>query len=160
MPTGASGVVRKRRGGKGGKEKRILGPHGLGTTQVSGTSLVNSPSSLVSRFHNQALVEVSILNALRKKDEDNVYNVVHMKEYFHFRNHFCISFELLGYGIISSPLMIIISITMLIPSVVFSVLLQQPLTNGIISSKLEMGRWKGKVLLNIHIPQPKGERFL
>nr|XP_020664912.1 dual specificity tyrosine-phosphorylation-regulated kinase 4 isoform X2 [Pogona vitticeps] len=48
------------------------------------------------RFHNQAMVEVSILNALRQKDEDHVYNVVHMKEYFYFRNHFCISFELLG----------------------------------------------------------------
>ncbi|XP_053108716.1 dual specificity tyrosine-phosphorylation-regulated kinase 4 isoform X2 [Hemicordylus capensis] len=48
------------------------------------------------RFHNQALVEVSILNALRQKDQDNMFNVVHMKEYFYFRNHFCISFELLG----------------------------------------------------------------
>ncbi|KAL7976313.1 hypothetical protein Chor_002532 [Crotalus horridus] len=48
------------------------------------------------RFHNQALVEVGILNSLRQKDQDNTYNVVHMKEYFCFRNHFCISFELLG----------------------------------------------------------------
>ncbi|KAJ6668505.1 hypothetical protein lerEdw1_011987 [Lerista edwardsae] len=48
------------------------------------------------RFHNQALVEVSILTALRQKDEDNTFNVVHMKDYFYFRNHFCISFELLG----------------------------------------------------------------
>ncbi|XP_063164461.1 dual specificity tyrosine-phosphorylation-regulated kinase 4 isoform X2 [Candoia aspera] len=48
------------------------------------------------RFHNQALVEVGILNTLRQKDQDNMHNVVHMKEYFYFRNHFCISFELLG----------------------------------------------------------------
>ncbi|XP_013918798.1 PREDICTED: dual specificity tyrosine-phosphorylation-regulated kinase 4-like [Thamnophis sirtalis] len=48
------------------------------------------------RFHSQALVEVGILNSLRQKDQDNTYNVVHMKEYFCFRNHFCISFELLG----------------------------------------------------------------
>uniref|UniRef100_A0A8C4VQC4 dual-specificity kinase n=1 Tax=Gopherus evgoodei TaxID=1825980 RepID=A0A8C4VQC4_9SAUR len=48
------------------------------------------------RFHNQALVEVKILDALRKKDKDNTHNVVHMKECFYFRNHFCISFELLG----------------------------------------------------------------
>ncbi|XP_070610799.1 dual specificity tyrosine-phosphorylation-regulated kinase 4 [Erythrolamprus reginae] len=48
------------------------------------------------RFHSQALVEVGILNSLRKKDQDNTHNVVHMKEYFCFRNHFCISFELLG----------------------------------------------------------------
>ncbi|XP_026533032.1 dual specificity tyrosine-phosphorylation-regulated kinase 4 [Notechis scutatus] len=48
------------------------------------------------RFHSQALVEVDILNSLRQKDQDNTYNVVHMKEHFCFRNHFCISFELLG----------------------------------------------------------------
>ncbi|XP_055137015.1 dual specificity tyrosine-phosphorylation-regulated kinase 4 isoform X10 [Symphalangus syndactylus] len=48
------------------------------------------------RFHEQALTEVKILEALRKKDKDNTYNVVHMKDFFYFRNHFCITFELLG----------------------------------------------------------------
>uniref|UniRef100_A0A8D0LCH3 dual-specificity kinase n=1 Tax=Sphenodon punctatus TaxID=8508 RepID=A0A8D0LCH3_SPHPU len=48
------------------------------------------------RFHSQAMVEARILDALRKKDQDDTCNVVHMKEYFYFRNHFCISFELLG----------------------------------------------------------------
>ncbi|XP_072510071.1 dual specificity tyrosine-phosphorylation-regulated kinase 4 isoform X2 [Notamacropus eugenii] len=48
------------------------------------------------RFHHQALVELKILEALRKKDKDNTYNVVHMKDYFYFRNHLCITFELLG----------------------------------------------------------------
>ncbi|XP_058298741.1 dual specificity tyrosine-phosphorylation-regulated kinase 4 isoform X9 [Hylobates moloch] len=48
------------------------------------------------RFHQQALTEVKILEALRKKDKDNTYNVVHMKDFFYFRNHFCITFELLG----------------------------------------------------------------
>ncbi|XP_056655119.1 dual specificity tyrosine-phosphorylation-regulated kinase 4 isoform X2 [Monodelphis domestica] len=48
------------------------------------------------RFHHQALVELKILEALRKKDKDNTYNVVHMKEFFYFRNHLCITFELLG----------------------------------------------------------------
>ncbi|XP_059582193.1 dual specificity tyrosine-phosphorylation-regulated kinase 4 [Alligator mississippiensis] len=48
------------------------------------------------RFHSQAMVEVQILEALLKKDKDNTHNIVHMKEYFYFRNHFCISFELLG----------------------------------------------------------------
>ncbi|XP_021777602.2 dual specificity tyrosine-phosphorylation-regulated kinase 4 isoform X8 [Papio anubis] len=48
------------------------------------------------RFHQQALVELKILEALRKKDKDNTYNVVHMKDFFYFRNHFCITFELLG----------------------------------------------------------------
>ncbi|XP_063640919.1 dual specificity tyrosine-phosphorylation-regulated kinase 4 isoform X18 [Pan troglodytes] len=41
-------------------------------------------------------MELKILEALRKKDKDNTYNVVHMKDFFYFRNHFCITFELLG----------------------------------------------------------------
>ncbi|XP_032973759.1 dual specificity tyrosine-phosphorylation-regulated kinase 4 [Rhinolophus ferrumequinum] len=48
------------------------------------------------RFHLQALVELKILDALRRKDKDNTYNVVHMKDFFYFRNHLCITFELLG----------------------------------------------------------------
>ncbi|TRY54549.1 hypothetical protein DNTS_033413 [Danionella cerebrum] len=48
------------------------------------------------RFHHQALVELKILDAVRRRDRDNCHNVIHMKEYFYFRNHLCISFELLG----------------------------------------------------------------
>lgn len=48
------------------------------------------------RFHHQALVEVKILDALRRKDKDNCNNVIHMGEYFYFRNHLCITFELMG----------------------------------------------------------------
>uniref|UniRef100_A0A8C4RNH7 dual-specificity kinase n=1 Tax=Erpetoichthys calabaricus TaxID=27687 RepID=A0A8C4RNH7_ERPCA len=48
------------------------------------------------RFHHQALVELKILDALRRNDKENAYNVIHMKDYFYFRNHLCISFELLG----------------------------------------------------------------
>ncbi|XP_056131843.1 dual specificity tyrosine-phosphorylation-regulated kinase 4-like [Lampris incognitus] len=40
--------------------------------------------------------EVKILEALRKKDEMNVYNIVRKKDHFHFRKHLCITFELLG----------------------------------------------------------------
>ncbi|KAL4659447.1 dual specificity tyrosine-phosphorylation-regulated kinase 4-like [Arapaima gigas] len=48
------------------------------------------------RFHHQALVELKILDAVRKRDKDNYHNVIHMKEHFYFRNHLCITFELLG----------------------------------------------------------------
>lgn len=47
------------------------------------------------RFHHQALVEVRILDELRKKDADGSHNVIHMLDYFYFRNHLCISFELM-----------------------------------------------------------------
>ncbi|XP_051511031.1 dual specificity tyrosine-phosphorylation-regulated kinase 4-like [Myxocyprinus asiaticus] len=48
------------------------------------------------RINKLAGVEVLILNALREKDKDDSFNVVHMKEFFVFRNHLCITFELLG----------------------------------------------------------------
>ncbi|XP_032232315.1 dual specificity tyrosine-phosphorylation-regulated kinase 4 isoform X2 [Nematostella vectensis] len=48
------------------------------------------------RFHQQALVEVKILDNLRKKDKDNTHNLIHMIEHFYFRNHLCITFELMG----------------------------------------------------------------
>ena len=50
----------------------------------------------LDRFHRQALEEVKILTALKKRDIDNEVNVVHMHEYFSFRNHLCIVFELMG----------------------------------------------------------------
>nr|XP_033339879.1 dual specificity tyrosine-phosphorylation-regulated kinase 4-like [Megalopta genalis] len=49
------------------------------------------------RFHHQALIEVQILEHLRKKDVDANHNVIHMLEYFYFRNHLCITFELMRY---------------------------------------------------------------
>ena len=48
-----------------------------------------------SRFHHQAAVEVKILRYLRDKDRDNQYNVIHLFDYFVFRKHLCITFELL-----------------------------------------------------------------
>jgi len=48
------------------------------------------------RFHHQALVEVKILEHLRERDLESTSNVVHMMDYFYFRNHLCITFELLS----------------------------------------------------------------
>ncbi|XP_044212950.1 dual specificity tyrosine-phosphorylation-regulated kinase 4-like [Thunnus albacares] len=45
-------------------------------------------------FHLLGKAEVKILDALRKTDENNTANIVHMKENFYFRNHLCITFEL------------------------------------------------------------------
>lgn len=46
------------------------------------------------RFHAQALVEVKILEHLRKRDHDNT--VIRMYSSFYFRNHLCIVFELMS----------------------------------------------------------------
>lgn len=48
------------------------------------------------RFHHQALVEVKVLETLRQKDTDESRNVVRMEEYFYFRSHLCIAFELMS----------------------------------------------------------------
>lgn len=48
------------------------------------------------RFHQQALIELKLLEHLRHKDADDTHNVVHMEEYFYFRGHLCISFEILS----------------------------------------------------------------
>ncbi|XP_053550179.1 dual specificity tyrosine-phosphorylation-regulated kinase 2-like [Bombina bombina] len=39
--------------------------------------------------------EIQILEVLRKQDEDNKMNVIHILDHFTFRNHVCMTFELL-----------------------------------------------------------------
>ena len=48
------------------------------------------------RFFPQALVEMKILDLLRQNDTSGKMHVIHMIDYFQFRNHLCISFELLS----------------------------------------------------------------
>lgn len=48
------------------------------------------------RFHHQALVEIKILDNLRKWDADEKHHVAKMIEHFYFRNHLCIAMELLS----------------------------------------------------------------
>ncbi|KJH49487.1 kinase domain protein [Dictyocaulus viviparus] len=48
------------------------------------------------RFHRQADEEIRILDHLRRQDVDGSHNIIHMLDYFNFRNHKCITFELLN----------------------------------------------------------------
>jgi hypothetical protein len=48
------------------------------------------------RFHRQAQEEIRILEHLRDLDKDNNMNIIHMCDHFTFRNHTCITFELLS----------------------------------------------------------------
>ncbi|EDO46144.1 predicted protein [Nematostella vectensis] len=48
------------------------------------------------RFHRQAQEEIRILEHLKKQDKDNTHNIIHMLEHFTFRNHVCMTFELLS----------------------------------------------------------------
>ncbi|XP_063219667.1 dual specificity tyrosine-phosphorylation-regulated kinase 2 isoform X2 [Bacillus rossius redtenbacheri] len=48
------------------------------------------------RFHRQAQEEIRILEHLRKQDKQNTMNIIHIFDSFTFRNHMCITFELLS----------------------------------------------------------------
>jgi len=48
------------------------------------------------RFHRQAQEEIRILEHLRRQDREGKLNVVHMHENFTFRQHICVTFELLN----------------------------------------------------------------
>jgi len=48
------------------------------------------------RFHQQALVEVRLLQQLKSKDADGSGAVVHVTDHFYFRSHMCITFEMLS----------------------------------------------------------------
>uniref|UniRef100_A0A7E4UPR9 Dual specificity tyrosine-phosphorylation-regulated kinase mbk-2 n=1 Tax=Panagrellus redivivus TaxID=6233 RepID=A0A7E4UPR9_PANRE len=48
------------------------------------------------RFHRQAQEEIRILDHLRRQDSDGAFNVIHMLDHFNFRNHKCITFELMS----------------------------------------------------------------
>lgn len=48
------------------------------------------------RFHQQALVEVNILQKLKEWDRNRQHSVVNFDQEFYFRGHLCISTDLLG----------------------------------------------------------------
>ncbi|KAF3010026.1 hypothetical protein E8E13_011458 [Curvularia kusanoi] len=48
------------------------------------------------RFHQQALIEVNILQKLREWDPENKHSMINFTQSFYFRGHLCISTELLG----------------------------------------------------------------
>ena len=48
------------------------------------------------RFHKQGLIEVRILQHLKDEDPGDSYHIVRIKQSFLFRNHLCITFELLS----------------------------------------------------------------
>jgi dual specificity tyrosine-phosphorylation-regulated kinase 2/3/4 len=48
------------------------------------------------RFHKQGQVELKILKKLNDEDSEDRKNIIRMKGNFVFRNHLCISFELLS----------------------------------------------------------------
>ena len=50
-------------------------------------------------FHQQAQIEIGILEKLRQKDPRDSHNIVKMKHTFYHRGHLCIVFEILSYSL-------------------------------------------------------------
>eukprot|EP01132_Coremiostelium_polycephalum_P010942 gene10942-13401_t len=48
------------------------------------------------RFYQQALTEIKILEFLKQNDPNSTAHIVHLNDHFTFRNHLCITFELLS----------------------------------------------------------------
>ncbi len=48
------------------------------------------------RLYKQGLIEIKILEALRKNDPDDKKNIIKLKESFTFRKHLILSFEILS----------------------------------------------------------------
>ncbi|OMJ75978.1 hypothetical protein SteCoe_24787 [Stentor coeruleus] len=48
------------------------------------------------KFHQQARIEIKILQTMRECDPDDTKHIIRMKNYFMFRNHVCITFELIS----------------------------------------------------------------
>jgi len=48
------------------------------------------------KFHKQGIIELKILDLIRKTDSNDRKHLVKMKEAFIFRNHLCITFEMLN----------------------------------------------------------------
>ena len=48
------------------------------------------------KFHLQAKVEVRVLQTIKENDPENTQNIIRMKNFFSFRNHVCITFELIS----------------------------------------------------------------
>uniref|UniRef100_A0A093XYW6 Dual specificity protein kinase pom1 n=1 Tax=Talaromyces marneffei PM1 TaxID=1077442 RepID=A0A093XYW6_TALMA len=64
----------------------------LGKGQLVAVKIIRNKK----RFHQQALVEVNILQKLKEWDPNKKHSVVHFTQSFYFRGHLCISTELLG----------------------------------------------------------------
>ena len=51
------------------------------------------------RFHKQAAIEIKILKYISDQDYDDSINAIHLNDFFSFRKHLCLKFEILGQNI-------------------------------------------------------------
>lgn len=71
---------------------QVLKCHDFKTNTLKAVKIIRNKK----RFHHQALVELKVLQYLCQHDQEDQFNVIHIKDHFYFRNHLCITFELLS----------------------------------------------------------------
>jgi dual specificity tyrosine-phosphorylation-regulated kinase 2/3/4 len=54
------------------------------------------PSATLCLCCTQGAIEIAILEHLKEKDHSDKHNVIHMHDHFVFRNHLCVTFEMLA----------------------------------------------------------------
>ncbi|ORZ15259.1 kinase-like domain-containing protein [Absidia repens] len=50
----------------------------------------------IHKYREASVIEIRVLDTLRKHDPSNVYHCIHLNEWFDYENHICMVFELLG----------------------------------------------------------------
>lgn len=53
----------------------------------------------VQKYRDASQIEIRVLNALREHDPVNVNRCIHLRDCFEYRNHVCMSFDLLGQSV-------------------------------------------------------------
>ncbi|KAG0204773.1 dual specificity protein kinase kns1 [Mortierella sp. GBA30] len=53
----------------------------------------------VQKYRDASKIETRVLNTLKRHDPHNSYKCLHLNEYFDYRNHVCMVFDLLGQSI-------------------------------------------------------------
>eukprot|EP00056_Hartaetosiga_gracilis_P014254 m.240105 g.240105 ORF g.240105 m.240105 type:complete len:466 (+) comp14527_c0_seq1:158-1555(+) len=54
------------------------------------------------RFHKQGQIEIKILEQLKRSDKKGSHHLIHINEHFVFRNHICITFDLMHQDLYAS----------------------------------------------------------
>ncbi|PKK65118.1 kinase-like protein [Rhizophagus irregularis] len=50
----------------------------------------------VQKYRDASKIEIRVLNTLRDQDPSNLYKCIHLRDWFDFRNHICMVFDLYG----------------------------------------------------------------
>ena len=85
-------IAKIGKGSFGSVLKCVDHKHSSGGSRIVALKIIRNKA----RLQKQGLVEVDLLEHMKNNDQDDRMNIVRMKEHFSFRNHMCITFEMLS----------------------------------------------------------------